>query len=191
MGDVEVETPTEARTLPAGLYGPGPCEGVEYPLTVAYCGACSLPCEYCEFAGMKDACREWAEKNVPGMLEKLEVAPADEDEKKHQKRGGKGNKPGGGAEKKKAAAGPSKVTLQREPRGKKSVTVIRGLAANGIDLKQASKQFASKFACGSSVTAADEIVIQGDVKDNLFDFIPLKWPQIEEDLLDDLGDKKR
>lgn len=47
-----------------------------------------------------------------------------------------------------------------------------------IDLKQASKLFAQKFACGSSVTGADEIVIQGDVKDDLFDLIPSKWPQV-------------
>ena len=47
-----------------------------------------------------------------------------------------------------------------------------------IDLKVASKAFGSKFACGSSVTGDDEIVIQGDVKDDLFDFIPEKWPQV-------------
>ncbi|VDO19298.1 unnamed protein product [Heligmosomoides polygyrus] len=59
-----------------------------------------------------------------------------------------------------------------------------------IDLKQASKLFAQKFACGSSVTGADEIVIQGDVKDDLFDLIPSKWPQVQEDMIEDLGDKK-
>lgn len=46
-----------------------------------------------------------------------------------------------------------------------------------IDLKVAAKFFGSKFACGSSVTGDDEIVIQGDVKDDLFDVIPEKWPQ--------------
>ncbi|PIO59489.1 translation initiation factor SUI1, partial [Teladorsagia circumcincta] len=60
-----------------------------------------------------------------------------------------------------------------------------------IDLKQASKLFAQKFACGSSVTGADEIVIQGDVKDDLLDMIPAKWPQVQEEMIDDLGDKKR
>lgn len=48
----------------------------------------------------------------------------------------------------------------------------------GIDLKVASKYFASKFSCGSSVTGEDELVIQGDVKDDLFDVIPEKWPQV-------------
>ena len=36
----------------------------------------------------------------------------------------------------------------------------------------------SKFSCGSSVTGDDEIVIQGDVSDDLFDFLPEKWPQV-------------
>lgn len=47
-----------------------------------------------------------------------------------------------------------------------------------IDLKVASKFFGTKFACGSSVTGDDEIVIQGDVKDDLFDVIPEKWPEV-------------
>lgn len=47
-----------------------------------------------------------------------------------------------------------------------------------IDLKVAAKLFGTKFACGSSVTGDDEIVIQGDVKDDLFDFIPEKWPEV-------------
>ena len=47
-----------------------------------------------------------------------------------------------------------------------------------IDLKVAAKFFGTKFACGSSVTGEDEIVIQGDVKDDLFDIIPEKWPEV-------------
>lgn len=61
----------------------------------------------------------------------------------------------------------------------------------GIDLKAAAKFFGTKFACGSSVTGDDEIVIQGDVKDDLFDIIPEKWPEIDEDFIEDLGDLKR
>ena len=48
----------------------------------------------------------------------------------------------------------------------------------GIDLKKASKAFANRFSCGSSVTGEDEIVIQGDVTDDLWDFIPEKWPDV-------------
>ena len=47
-----------------------------------------------------------------------------------------------------------------------------------VDLKAAAKFFAQKFACGSSVTGDDEVVIQGDVKDDLFDLIPQKFKQV-------------
>ncbi len=99
-----------------------------------------------------------------------------EEEKKRKKRGGKGlitgKKPGG-------KKGPQKITLSRAPRGKKkSVTVVTGLGTFGVDLKAAAKYFSSKFACSSSVTGDDEIVIQGDVKDELFDVLPEKWPEV-------------
>ncbi|CAB3402187.1 unnamed protein product [Caenorhabditis bovis] len=177
----------EGDTAVINSLAPGPTPGVSYPLHVSYCGQCSMPLEYCEYSGQAESCRSWAAANAPELLEGLSLNEDGEgDEKKHQKRGGKGSKPA--KEKKK---GVQKITLQREPRGKKSVTVIKGLATFDIDLKVASKLFAQKFACGSSVTGADEIVIQGDVKDDLFDFIPGKWSQISDDHIDDLGDKKR
>lgn len=52
------------------------------------------------------------------------------------------------------------------------------MCAVDIDLKVAAKFFGTRFACGSSVTGEDEIVIQGDVKDDLFDVIPEKWPEV-------------
>ncbi|CAI5445491.1 unnamed protein product [Caenorhabditis angaria] len=169
---------------------PGPIEGVEYPLKVLYCGQCTMPLEYCDYSGQTELCRAWATQNVPDLLEGLNIDDSKGgDEKKHQTRGGKGSKPV--KEKKKASGGVQKVTVQREPRGKKSVTVIKGLATFEIDLKVAAKFFAQKFACGSSVTGNDEIVIQGDVKDDLFDLIPGKWAQVTEEHIDDLGDKKR
>jgi density-regulated protein DRP1 len=109
------------------------------------------------------------------------------EEKKRQKRGGKGV-----IKAKKKTEKVHKVSLSRAPRGKKKyVTVVTGLATYDVDLKKASKMFGSRFACGSSVTGDDEIVIQGDVKDDLFDFIPEKWPEIDEDTIEDLGDLKR
>lgn len=47
-----------------------------------------------------------------------------------------------------------------------------------IDRKEASKFFGARFACGSSVTSDDEIVIQGDVKDEVIDVLTEKWPQV-------------
>jgi len=66
----------------------------------------------------------------------------------------------------------SQVTIKRIERTKrKHVTSIQGLEAFGIDLKKAAKQLASKFATGASVTktptGAEEIVVQGDVAEDI------------------------
>ena len=47
-----------------------------------------------------------------------------------------------------------------------------------IDLKKASKTFAQHFSCGSSVTGDDEVVVQGDVTDDIFDLIQKHWPEV-------------
>nr|CAD7438425.1 unnamed protein product [Timema bartmani] len=179
----------------------GPQPNVSYPLSVLYCGNCSMPIEYCEYYPEYDKCKQWLEKNLPTEFEKIyhlsfrfcsgdkedgDGAGAEE-EKKRQKRGGKGM-----MKTKKKEDGPKQVYVSRAPRGKKkSVTVVTGLSSFDIDLKVAAKFFGTKFACGSSVTGDDEIVIQGDVKDDLFDIIPEKWPDIDEDFIEDLGDQKR
>uniref|UniRef100_A0A8D8V9I7 Density-regulated protein homolog n=1 Tax=Cacopsylla melanoneura TaxID=428564 RepID=A0A8D8V9I7_9HEMI len=73
----------------------GPQEGVNYPITVLYCGNCSLPVEYCEYHPEYEKCKVWLEKHLPEEFEKLVKLSdgGDEDateEKKRQKRGGKG-----------------------------------------------------------------------------------------------------
>ncbi|CAO1407109.1 unnamed protein product [Diamesa hyperborea] len=180
----------------------GPKDGVTYPVQVIYCQNCTMPIEYCEYYPEFDKCKKWLEKNIPTEFAKLNLtasagsegkvgeaqADGDDDKKKPQKRGGKGMiKPN-----KKKEDVEKRITVSRAPRGKKkSVTVVTGLSTFGVDLKVAAKYFGTKFACGSSVTGDDEIVIQGDVKDDLFDFIPEKFPEIDEDLIEDLGDQKR
>lgn len=170
----------------------GPRSGLSYPLQIIYCGNCSMPLEYCEYYPEYEKCKQWLEKNLPSEFEKVKIGDdvetgGVEEEKKRQKRGGKGM-----IKTKKKDDGPKQVCVSRAPRGKKkSVTVVTGLSSFDIDLKVAAKFFGQKFACGSSVTGDDEIVIQGDVKDDLFDVIPEKWPEIDEDLIEDLGDQKR
>ena len=173
----------------------GPIPGVKYPIKVPYCGNCSMPLEYCEYYPDQEGCKRWMEKNLPDMFAALgltktegEDTGEDEDAKKRQKRGGKGMVKA----KKKEAEVDKHITLSIAPRGKKkSVTVVQGLKTCGIDLKVASKFFGQKFACGASITGDDEIVIQGDFKDDLFDLIPEKWPDVDEDWIEDLGSKKR
>ena len=133
--------------------------------------------QYCEYYRDYEGCRKWLESNMPDRFGALSVegGDADDDAKKRQKRGGKGTtKP-----KKKEAEVEKRILLSIAPRGKKkAVTVVQGLKTCGIDLKVASKFFGQKFACGASITGDDEIVIQGDFKDDLFDLIPEKWKDV-------------
>ncbi|CAG8475023.1 7243_t:CDS:2 [Paraglomus brasilianum] len=89
----------------------------------------------------------------------------------------------------------SKVVITRIARNKrKCVTSVYGLENFDIDLKKAAKTFANKFACGSSVVknnqGNDEIVVQGDVSDDLEEFIPATWKNVPEDNIEFVEDKK-
>ena len=71
---------------------------------------------------------------------------------------------------------PSPPPFRTSPRG------VRGAALADVDLKKATKQFANKFACGCSVAknviGINELVIQGDVVDDLVDYIQETWPTV-------------
>uniref|UniRef100_A0A667Y4Y5 Density-regulated protein n=1 Tax=Myripristis murdjan TaxID=586833 RepID=A0A667Y4Y5_9TELE len=167
----------------------------KYPLKVLYCGdmyvvvtSCILPClQYCEYMPEPAKCRQWLEKNFPEVFARMSVGntpkqetgsgeapPAgEEEEKKKQKRGGRGQI------KQKRKPVPQKVTIAKIPRAKKKyVTRVCGLATFDIDLKEAQRFFAQKFSCGASVTAEDEIIIQGDFTDDIIDVIQEKWPEV-------------
>ncbi|XP_052797588.1 density-regulated protein homolog [Mya arenaria] len=173
----------------------GPVAGVKYPVKVKYCGECSMPIEYCEFYPNYEKCKKWLEMHLPDQFEKLMVLRGegesggdvdDGEKKKRQTRGGKGTV------KARKKAEPLGIKLGTAKRGKKkTVTIVMGLASYEIDLKEASKFFANKFACGSTIQGEDEIVIQGDVKFDLFDILPEKWKIINEDDIDDIGEIKK
>lgn len=181
----------------------------KYPLKVLYCGVCSLPVEYCEYMPEPAKCKQWLEKNFPAVFAKLTLGTAprqetggggvvggggasevphvgEEEEKKKQKRGGRGQI------KQKKKTVPQKVTIAKIPRAKKKyVTRVCGLATFDIELKEAQRFFAQKFSCGASVTADDEIIIQGDFTDDIIDVIQEKWPEVDDDSIDDLGEVKK
>nr|XP_048303223.1 density-regulated protein isoform X2 [Myodes glareolus] len=145
----------------------------DYPLRVLYCGVCSLPTEYCEYMPDVAKCRQWLEKNFPNEFAKLTVG-------------------GRGQIKQKKKTVPQKVTIAKIPRAKKKyVTRVCGLATFEIDLKEAQRFFAQKFSCGASVTGEDEIIIQGDFTDDIIDVIQEKWPEVDDDSIEDLGEVKK
>ncbi len=112
--------------------------------------------------------------NVLFVLVNDKKDDADSDKKSsHQRRGGKG------IPKPKKERQPSKVIVSKQQRkGNKYVTIISGLAANGIELDTAKKFLAQRFSCGCSKGEGDELIIQGDVLDNLFDVIPEHFSEV-------------
>lgn len=92
----------------------------------------------------------------------------------------------------------SKVTIKRIERSKrKHVIAIHGLEVFGIDLKKLSKTFASRFATGASVTKSvegtDEIIIQGDVGDEVEEYVTelLKEKKLNEIKVEQIEDKPK
>jgi len=100
------------------------------------------------------------------------------------------------AEREAAKKASSRITLKRVERTKrKHVIIVTGLEAFGLDLKKVAKDFGKKFACGSSVTKSatglDEIVVQGDLSDDILDYIEDKYPSVPSDNIDQVEDKKK
>jgi len=90
----------------------------------------------------------------------------------------------------------STITIKRIERNKrKYVTTVTGLEAFGLELKKCAKDFGKKFATGSSVTkipgGGEEITVQGDVSDELLDFLITTYKQIPEDNVECVEDKKK
>lgn len=93
----------------------------------------------------------------------------------------------------------SKVTIKRVERNKrKYVTAVSGLEAFGLELKKVSKDFGKKFATGSSVTktpsGGEEIVVQGDLSDEIFDLLvdgEGYKDKVPEDNVECVEDKKK
>ncbi|KAI1365041.1 density-regulated protein DRP1 [Xylaria arbuscula] len=174
---------------------------------VTYCGVCTLPPEYCEYGGTVKKCQDWLQKAHPAMYdqiwsaEALEAATASlsvEAQKRAAKDAQKKAAQAEKAEQKQAdKKANSVVTIKRVERNKrKFVTAVSGLEAFGLELKKVSKEFGRKFATGSSVTkvpsGGEEIVVQGDVSDEIEEFLLEKYKDmIPEDNIEFVDDKKK
>ncbi|KAG6999236.1 hypothetical protein G7Y79_00036g071920 [Physcia stellaris] len=161
--------------------------------------------QYCEFGGTAKKCREWLEAEYPEMHEKLyseEAISAHlstlsvDAQKRAQKDSAK--KEAKALQQEKRAAeekAGAKVLIKRVERNKrKYVTAVSGLEAHGLDLKKVAKEWGKKFATGSSVTKSaggtDEIVVQGDNSDEIFDWVT-EVGNVPEDNVDMIEDKKK
>jgi len=78
---------------------------------------------------------------------------------------------------------------------RKYVTAVSGLEAFGLDNKKVAKDFGKKFATGSSVTklasGGEEIVVQGDVSEEIEEFLLDNYKVIPEDNIELVEDKKK
>ncbi|KAI9447873.1 density-regulated protein DRP1 [Lactarius indigo] len=153
------------------------------PVQMFYCGVCTYPPEYCEFGNSLSKCKEWLQAQHPDLYEKyysdvalkaklgtISQEAQSKLEEETIKKEAKADAKADAARKKKL------VIIKRIERNKrKFVTSIRGLEAFGVDLKKAAKLFAQRFATGGSVTknaaGIDEIVVQGDVSQEIYDMI--------------------
>ncbi|KAJ7100859.1 translation initiation factor SUI1 [Mycena belliarum] len=175
-------------TIPAQAADPDappPPEPVP-PVSVLYCAVCTYPPEYCEFGASLTKCKDWLKEEHPTLFDKyyseealqtklgtLSLEAQQKLEKDVAKKEVKAEAKADAALKKKMA---SQITIKRIERNKrKHITSVFGLEAFGIDLKKAAKQFASKFATGASVTknaqGLEEIVVSGDVSDEILEMI--------------------
>lgn len=152
-----------------------------------YCGVCTIPVEFCEFGKTFKKCKAWLEEanieqfnslygeetgkptsslssereaQISSSLAKMQLK-----EERKQEREAENLK-------------NSKILIKRIPRTKhKHIVAISNLEILGadIDMKKIAKQFASKFATGSSVSKnaekKDEIVIQGDVANEVEEYL--------------------
>lgn len=175
---------------------------------VVYCGICTLPPEYCEFGGSLKRCKEWLEDSHPAVFAKVyrtegDAVAADmgdlslaRQEKIEREITRKQEKEGRKQEKEAAKKNASHVTIRRIERTKrKYVIALVGMEVFGSDLKKVAKQLANKFATGASVTKGvlgnDEITIQGDLSDEIHDFIVQQYPEISPDHIDQVEEKPK
>ena len=167
----------------------------------------TLPAQYCEYGGTTKKCEEWLSKNHPDLhsqlyspealsqnLSTLSVDAQKRAERDAQKKAAKAE---ANEAREAAARAASKIYIKRVERNKrKYVTEVSGLESFGLDLKKTAKEFGKKFATGSSVTktasGGEEITVQGDVSDEIFDWIQENHGgSVPEENVELIEDKKK
>lgn len=72
---------------------------------------------------------------------------------------------------------------------------MQGLEAFGLDIKKVAKDFGKKFATGSSVTkvpgGGEEITVQGDLSDDIQEYIEENYKNVPDDNIELVEDKKK
>lgn len=155
-------------------------------MSVIYCNVCTLPVEFCEFGKTFKKCKAWLEENDPETFQKLyntdgQVTSSLSSEREAQISSSLAKmqlKEERKQERELENLKNSKILIKRIPRTKhKHICAIANLEVlgNDNDLKKMAKFFASKFATGASVSKnaekKDEVVIQGDVANEVEEYL--------------------
>ncbi|UZJ55919.1 hypothetical protein CBS101457_005239 [Exobasidium rhododendri] len=161
------------------------------PRKTLYCSICSFPPEYCEFSSSTSKCKTWLESAHPKLykeiwgeeaitqkMSNMTTKQAEDLEKDAVK---KEKKAEAKAEKEKRVLASSRIILTKMSRTKKKATTsIYGLHLFSPPLpalKAVAKGLSSRLATGASVSKStanptiDEIIIQGDVAEEVKDLI--------------------
>ncbi|EQB77367.1 hypothetical protein CB1_000340003 [Camelus ferus] len=144
--------------------------------------------KYCEYMPDVAKCRQWLEKNFPNEFAKLTVDSFHEAQplKQHSHCQCLDKNPQLWCDEN----SPKQETGISEGQGTAGEEEEKKKQKREIDLKEAQRFFAQKFSCGASVTGEDEIIIQGDFTDDIIDVIQEKWPEVDDDSIEDLGEVK-
>lgn len=133
-------------------------ESKRMTVLVTYCPTCTMPAEYCEFSGMLEKCKPWLEQQG------TDVAAMEEKGRKQTV----------------AAAGPTvdesapvEVSVQKRSK-KKYVTLIKGLEAHGLKLKDVSTYLKKTFCCGSTISG-EAVEVQGDIANEIMGILSDKY----------------
>ena len=108
----------------------------------------------------------------------------------------KANKAASAAQREAETRASSKITIKRIERTKrKYVTTVSNLEAFGLDIKKVSKDLGKKFATGASVTklagGGEEITVQGDLSEDIEEFILERYREVPEGNIELVEDKKK
>ena len=193
------------------------CTHTLSPAARIFDAVCSMPSEYCEWDPSFKKCQVWfaanykdlypdvAEDGLVELMTELGLeGETDDAAKKAQNAKKKPDAPEGAPaaeqqvsakEKKKDASRQVVIELEKG-KGKKKLTVVRGMEAFGLDAAAAAKMFGKKFACGSALQKGkngkpDQIEVQGSCQEELPQFIVDKFKEITlEDIYLVLDGKK-
>ncbi|KAJ1865139.1 Translation machinery-associated protein 22 [Coemansia sp. RSA 2703] len=178
------------------------------PLSVLYCGICSLPCEYCEFSASRKKCEQWLRENHSAeharlysdqaLEEKMAMTTLSEDKvaKEAAKMEKAMSKEEARIERELEKKLASKVVIKRVERNKrKRITTVTGLEVFGVDIKKTAKFFANHFACGGSIAknpqGQDEIVVQGDFANEIMQLIQKNHSSVPSENIEIVDEVKK